>query len=53
MGTGQTETWKRAHEGCHKQVVLGLENGGKSSLYDLNTTGVEKTNTGWRAPVCT
>ena len=33
-------------------VVLGLENGGKSSLYDLNTTGGEKTNAGWRAPGC-
>lgn len=53
MGTGQTETWRKAHESCPKQVVLGLENGVKSSLYDLTITGVEKTNAGWRAPMCT
>lgn len=50
-GTGKTETCERTHEACPKQVVLGLENGEKSSLYDLNTTGGEKTNSDGE-PLC-
>lgn len=45
---GQKDFRRLPQAGC-----LGLERGEKSSLYDLNTTGGEKANAGWRSPACT
>lgn len=51
-GQGKQKLAKAMLKACPKQVAL-VQKMGKCPLYDLNTTGGETTNAGWRAPVCT